>query len=140
MARLKNPRQRPEVVLCHDHLGGQFGEALFDRLVELEWLTAPPEVTLTDAGRQGLAALGVDADALDRARREPVARCAERRGGRVTFHVGARLGTLLRERAEALGWVRKEGGAWAVTGAGWKGLGALGRAAGERPQPSRPAR
>ncbi len=126
MPKQKHPQQRPEVAPCYDHLSGLFGEVLVDRLVELGWLEPPPDLALTEAGRSGLAGLGVDLGALDQSRRVAVARCVERRGGRIYFHMGGHLGALLRRRLQELGWIRRQGGAWAVTGAGWKGLQGLG--------------
>jgi DNA-binding transcriptional ArsR family regulator len=63
------PTRRPQLAYCVDwseqrpHLAGWLGAALLDRFVTLGWLVRKPRrvVTLTDAGRAGLAEqLGVD--------------------------------------------------------------------------------
>ena len=63
------PTRRPQLAYCVDwseqrpHLAGWLGAALLDRFVTLGWIVRKPRrvVTLTDAGRAGLATqLGVD--------------------------------------------------------------------------------
>lgn len=49
---------------CYDHLGGELGKRLFERLVELEWIAKEEgKVTvyqITNNGFEELSKLGVD--------------------------------------------------------------------------------
>ena len=56
--------------ICYDHLAGRSGVALHDGLVARAWLVPEPGgYVLTDAGRDGLLAWGVDVAAADAAKR-----------------------------------------------------------------------
>lgn len=56
--------------LCYDHLAGRLGVALYAALTALDWLApAAGGWAVTSAGNAGLAALGVDLNAAQSARR-----------------------------------------------------------------------
>lgn len=56
--------------VCYDHIAGELGVALFDGLIQRGWLLEVDQsVSLTDAGRSGLLALGVDLQLPAKSRR-----------------------------------------------------------------------
>ena len=55
--------------ICSDHLAGERGVALLDGLAARGWIETGAMPRLTRAGREALAALGVDLPALERTRR-----------------------------------------------------------------------
>lgn len=110
---------------CYDHLAGQLGVALADRLVGREWVDTGFS-TVTPAGRAALAELGVDLDDPPAGRRPLVRTCrdwTERRP-----HVAGTLGARLAATALADGWVvrRPESRGLTVTDRGHDVLGRLG--------------
>ena len=105
-----------EARICYDHLAGRRGVALFQGLTGRGWI-APGDPSLTAAGRDGLAGLGLDLAGLERGRR-PLCRCcldwSERRS-----HLGGALGAALLRLVTDRGWaVRGEGRVVAFTPAG----------------------
>src|SRR5262249_4399751 len=58
---------------CYDHMAGEWGVLLHDRLKKLKWLTASSEArdayALTPSGWEGLEALGVDVVSVRASRR-----------------------------------------------------------------------
>lgn len=111
---------------CYDHLAGQLGVALTDRMVALAWVD-DALTTVTPAGRTALAArLGIDLDAEPASRRPLVRACrdwTERRA-----HVAGTLGARLAATALADGWVvrRPDSRGLVVTAHGDDVLGRLG--------------
>src|SRR5690348_10805851 len=83
---------------CYDHLAGELGVDLHDRLVTLGWIVPPDarnaqEYVVTPSGRQGLLGLGVDVEAAQASRRKFAVACldwSERRP-----HLGGSLGACL---------------------------------------------
>lgn len=94
---------------CYDHLAGTLAVRLTEHLVASGLLTeAARDFRLTPAGAAAFDALGVDLAIAERKRRAFARRCldwSERRA-----HLGGALGASLRERCEALGWVRRDSG------------------------------
>lgn len=94
---------------CYDHIAGSLGVALFDRLLEAEWLR--PEAgggacDLTPKGCQAVVALGIDVAELRALRRRFAFGCldwSERR-----FHLGGALGASLLQLAQQRKWVALE--------------------------------
>lgn len=103
--------------VCYDHLAGEEGVALLERLVARGLLDGGEKPRLTDAGRAAFAAIGIDVAALERRRRPTCLPCldwSERR-----HHLGGALGAAILARAVTLGWVtRGEGRALRITPAG----------------------
>lgn len=114
-----------EARTCYDHLAGRLGVAVFDHLVAVGALLAPPdaddrEIGLGPAAAAGFAALGVDVAALPR-RRKPATTCLDWTQRRP--HLGGALGAAVLDSALAAGWVRRaDGRALAVTSAGRRHL------------------
>ncbi len=107
---------------CFDHLAGRLGVGLLDALVARGHATRGDGLALTSSGTAWLGSLGVDVDALRRARRPLVRPCldwTERR-----WHLAGSAGAALLDVSLARGWVvRREGSrAVALTDAGERAL------------------
>jgi DNA-binding transcriptional ArsR family regulator len=91
---------------CYDHLAGELAVAIFDRLVDDGHLTGVDHgVTVTAAGVERFASLGVDVAALATARRPLTRACldwTERR-----HHLGGSAGRALFESFQSSGWIRR---------------------------------
>ncbi|WP_407319728.1 helix-turn-helix domain-containing protein [Isoptericola halotolerans] len=90
---------------CYDHLAGRLGIALADAWTGRGWLAGRDELTLTDAGADGLQATGVDVDGAIRARRPTTRACldwTERRP-----HLAGALGAAVGRRFLEAGWVAR---------------------------------
>src|SRR5581483_6069557 len=91
---------------CYDHLAGNLGVALHDRLLALGWLSPPDRdgaYALTAKGAKALAALGLDVAAAQGLRRQFACACldwSERRP-----HLGGALGAALLHVARKRKWV-----------------------------------
>lgn len=107
---------------CYDHVAGRLGTDLQATFVARGWLAGgEEEYLLTDAGRDGFLAFGIDVDALP-GRRRLIRHCldwSERR-----HHLSGGLGAALLARLLALGWVERAptDRALVVTPAGRAGL------------------
>ncbi len=92
--------------VCYDHLAGELGVLLYDRLVEQEALALTPSgLILTPHGAALVAQLGIDVAAPVTGRRPFCRTCldwSERRD-----HLAGSLGTLLLNRFEELAWARR---------------------------------
>ncbi len=110
---------------CYDHLAGELGVQLHDRLVALGWLTADArrdEYAVTAKGAVSLDALGIDVGELRGRRRRFAFACvdwSERRP-----HLGGALGASLLDVALKRRWLSRDrdSRALAVTAAGRRGL------------------
>ncbi|HXE59407.1 MAG TPA: helix-turn-helix transcriptional regulator [Gemmatimonadaceae bacterium] len=96
---------------CYDHMAGQLGVAVHDRLTELGWI-APAAGAAADAydvsgkGARALASLGINVDAARGLRRRFAFACldwSERRS-----HVGGAIGVALLDLALARRWVTRD--------------------------------
>jgi DNA-binding transcriptional ArsR family regulator len=95
---------------CYDHLAGEAGVELLDRLLQHRWLEQANEreYALTAAGAAGLAAAGVDVSGSLQARRRFAVACldwTERRP-----HLGGALGAAVLKALLAAGVARLEPG------------------------------
>lgn len=92
--------------VCYDHLAGELGVAIHDRLLARRALApAADGLALTAAGRRLLHELGVDTTALASQRRKFGHACmdwSERR-----HHLAGALGAAMLARMVELGWVRR---------------------------------
>jgi DNA-binding transcriptional ArsR family regulator len=113
------PRSAPDITgmrrarVCYDHLAGERGVQLLERLRARGFLTASDETPeLTAAGEAWCRTLGIDLDALN-SRRRPLCRpCldwSERR-----THLAGALGASILERMFALRLARREPGSRTV--------------------------
>ncbi len=93
---------------CYDHMAGTAGVALHDRLHAQGWLSGlqSGSYELTPDGAIALESLGVEVDAVRRARRRFACACldwSERRP-----HLGGALGAAWLQLSLRRGWVRQE--------------------------------
>lgn len=103
----KDPALRTARV-CYDHLAGQRGVALMDGLTRRGWLGDGERPRVSDAGRDFLAAFGIDVARLERERRPVCRTCldwSERRN-----HLAGGLGAAILDRILARGWARRGDG------------------------------
>jgi DNA-binding transcriptional ArsR family regulator len=112
--------------LCYDHLAGQLGTEVSEKLLSRGWLTQLDAThgayDVTPEGEQALAAIGVDVNALRNGRRRFAYGCmdwSERRP-----HLAGALGAAVAERCIALGWLarQKHSRALSMTEAGQREL------------------
>lgn len=97
--------------VCYDHMAGALGVRLHDRFKELGWLTRQSKgrensYDLTESGKQGFAAFGVDIEETQRLRRRFAYACldwSERRP-----HIGGGLGAALLKAAIKRRWVAQD--------------------------------
>jgi len=129
MDRSGSPRKpRPEVGTCYGHLSGLLADQLCQWLLAKGWIVAERvgdhaiDAHLTLEGRQGLATWGVAVEKLEASRRKPVALCHEVYIGQQHEHVGAHLGTLLREWLEGAGIIEWNGSTLRLSDSGRQGL------------------
>jgi DNA-binding transcriptional ArsR family regulator len=108
---------------CYDHLAGEVGVALTDRLIAMQLIEeSDKDFVLNEAGKQKLGALGVDVEANPKSRRRFARQCldwSERR-----HHLAGSLGASLTKRFFELGWIERlpDGRAVRVTDSGITGL------------------
>jgi hypothetical protein len=95
--------------VCYDHLAGELGVAIHERLLARRALAPTVDgLALTAAGRRLLQELGIDTVALALQRRKFCHACmdwSERR-----HHLAGALGAALLARLIELGWVRRAKG------------------------------
>ena len=108
---------------CYDHLAGQLGVGIADRLVAQGILVLGDEAgELTESGRAWLESFGITVEPLGRTRRlfcRPCLDWSERRP-----HLAGGLGAALCRRCSELGWIERErdSRAVAVTPTGLRGF------------------
>ncbi|MCG5251941.1 ArsR/SmtB family transcription factor [Brevibacillus agri] len=98
---------------CYDHLAGEVGVALTQKMIELRLLEASgQDFVLNEAGKVKLQSLGVEVDARPKSRRRFARQCldwSERR-----HHLAGSLGASLTNRLFELGWIERIPGGRAV--------------------------
>lgn len=91
--------------VCYDHLAGDLGVLVFERLRRLGHLrTRGAEITLTESGMMFVRRIGVDPDALRTSRRPLCLACLDWSVRR--HHLAGALGAALLGRFMTLGWAR----------------------------------
>lgn len=108
--RLRSSPREPalrKARVCYDHLAGELGVMVYDRLAQAGAFTADGDgIVLTAAGRLLAAGIGVDLAALASTRRPLCRTCldwSERR-----HHLAGALGSALMARYQQLGWASRE--------------------------------
>lgn len=108
---------------CYDHLAGEVGVALTDKLLALGYITeSGKDFVLHETGKQKLKQFGVDVEGNPKSRRSFARQCldwSERR-----HHLAGSLGAALTNRLFELGWIerRPDNRSVIVTDAGIAGL------------------
>lgn len=94
---------------CYDHIGGDLGRFLLDRLAAAGVVerTAAKPIALAKGAESVLRGLGIDPAELRATKRTVVATCTDRLRG--TEHLGALVGFLVARRLEDLGWTQRRG-------------------------------
>jgi DNA-binding transcriptional ArsR family regulator len=113
--RLRSSPREPalrKARVCYDHLAGELGVLVFEGLEERRLLRLSGEGGVTPRGREFLAELGLDTDALARERRPLCRTCLDWSMRR--HHLAGALGAALLRRCYELGWARREKGSRVV--------------------------
>lgn len=109
------PRTRPgprepslrRARVCYDHLAGEIGVAVFDRLLAARWLEQSGRaLAVTVIGRHGLAGLGIDVETLVGGRRMLCRPCLDWSVRR--HHLAGALGAALFDAILKEKWARRE--------------------------------
>lgn len=107
--RLRSSPREPalrKARICYDHLAGDLGVLVFDRLeASGHLLWEGDELTLTRTGRSAFAAFGIDPDVIAASRRPLVRACLDWSVRR--HHLAGALGASLLGRCLALRWARR---------------------------------
>jgi DNA-binding transcriptional ArsR family regulator len=107
------PQAMREARTCYDHLAGELAVGMFERMRAADWLSEEDGVLrLTANGEQGLQALGIDLQQVNRQRRQRLCACpdwSERKP-----HLGGALGAALLKLCEGEGWLRRSRGSRAL--------------------------
>ena len=91
---------------CYDHLAGRLGVAVHDAVASRGWLD-DSGTALTDDGRTGLSAWGVDVETVERQRRPTVLVCVDWTERRP--HLAGGVGAAVADLCLARDWVRRVG-------------------------------
>lgn len=89
--------------ICYDHLAGEMGVRLFERMREDHWLT--DDLTVTGRGRDKLAEVGLDLEALPPSNRPLCRACLDWSQRRQ--HLAGRLGKAILDHMLAQSWARR---------------------------------
>lgn len=103
---LRTGPRKPELRrarVCYDHLAGELGVHLYDRMREDGWLTA--ELMITDRGWSKLSEIAVTPETIT-ARQRPLCRCcldwSERR-----HHLAGQVGKAILDRLVEQAWAKR---------------------------------
>ncbi|MEX0299319.1 MAG: ArsR/SmtB family transcription factor [Kordiimonas sp.] len=100
----KDPALR-KARICYDHLAGELGVHMFDRMTEKGWLDHSSGIAATPLGLDAFVDFGIDVDAL-MAKRRPLCRtCLDWSMRR--SHLSGSLGQALLQQFEKNKWLRR---------------------------------
>lgn len=93
--------------VCYDHLAGELGVEMHDRMISLGWIAAAEQdsISLTDKGRSALTDFGIDLQSLDHKRRPLCRPCLDWSMRR--HHLAGSVSAALLDRFVALGWMSR---------------------------------
>ena len=97
-----------EARICYDHLAGERGVALLERLRARGLVEGEEAMAPTESGLAWLAGLGIDVAALARGRRPLCRACLDWSERRI--HLGGAIGAALLDLMLERGWIRREKG------------------------------
>lgn len=89
--------------ICYDHLAGEMGVTLFDRMRDDRWLEN--DLTLTDRGWSKLSEIGLKPEALPASNRPLCRSCLDWSQRR--HHMAGRIGKSMLDRLIVLTWARR---------------------------------
>ncbi|WP_067442087.1 ArsR/SmtB family transcription factor [Nocardioides jensenii] len=112
--RLSREQRRVRLArTCYDHLAGQLGVALAQRMVAIEWIT-PPMSAVTPEGTKALADhFGLDVEASARSRRPTIRPCRDWTEQR--DHIAGTLGAMIATTLLDDAWVIRRPSSRALT-------------------------
>jgi len=102
----RDPEMRRARV-CYDHLAGELGVHMHDRMIALGWVEAAEgdSIALTNAGRDAIKAFGIDLQSLDNKRRPLCRPCLDWSMRR--HHLAGSVSAAMLDRFIALGWMNR---------------------------------
>lgn len=89
--------------ICYDHLAGEMGVRLFERMQTGQWLA--DDLTVTDRGKDKLAEIGLDLGCLPPSNRPLCRACLDWSQRRQ--HLAGRLGKAILDQLLAQSWARR---------------------------------
>lgn len=89
--------------ICYDHLAGEMGVRLFERMQQDQWLQ--DDLAVTDRGRDKLSRIGLDLADLPLSNRPMCRACLDWSQRRQ--HLAGRAGKAILDRILALSWARR---------------------------------
>ena len=89
--------------ICYDHLAGEMGVRLYDKILEESWLDG--DLAVTDLGRSRLMEIGLDVEALPASNRPLCRSCLDWSQRR--HHLAGRLGKAVFDSLLAKRWARR---------------------------------
>nr|WP_320144040.1 winged helix-turn-helix domain-containing protein [uncultured Cohaesibacter sp.] len=89
--------------ICYDHLAGEMGVRLYDKMLEESWLDG--DLAVTDLGRSRLMEIGLDVEALPASNRQLCRSCLDWSQRR--HHLAGRLGKAVLDSLLAKRWARR---------------------------------
>lgn len=90
--------------ICYDHLAGEMGVRLFERMQADHWLA--DDLTVTDRGNNKLAEIGLNLGNLPPSNRRLCRACLDWSQRRQ--HLAGRMGKVILDRVLALSWARRQ--------------------------------
>lgn len=100
--------------VCYDHLAGEMGVLMFDRMAARGWLVDDgDQIALSASGGAALEALGVEADRLRSGRRPLCRTCLDWSARR--HHLGGGAGRMVMAAIAERGWARRVAGSRVVS-------------------------
>ncbi|MCB1899431.1 ArsR/SmtB family transcription factor [Cognatazoarcus halotolerans] len=107
--RLRSSPREPalrKARVCYDHLAGELAVAAFEAMMARGWFFGHvDEVSLSDAGWDALAGLGIDVSTLQSARRPACRMCLD--WGERRHHLAGSVGAAILRHVIDAGWARR---------------------------------
>lgn len=107
--RLRSSPREPalrKARVCYDHLAGELAVAAFEAMMARGWFFGHvDEVSLSDAGWDALAGLGIDVSTLQSARRPACRMCLD--WGERRHHLAGSVGASILRHVIDAGWARR---------------------------------
>jgi DNA-binding transcriptional ArsR family regulator len=94
--------------ICYDHLAGELGVHMHDRMINLGWIAAAESdsIALTDTGRNALTDFGINMESLDKKRRLLCRPCLDWSMRR--HHLAGSVSAALLDHFLTLGWMNRD--------------------------------
>ena len=124
----KSLKNKTVINLCHDHISGFLGEALYHFFLKEKLITKKDEkFIVTKKGIEELEIMGIDIDSIYNSTKNNVSICIEHDKGIFYEHIGSPLGALLMNKMVELNWIAKiDENNFELTKKGFEGLKSIG--------------